>query len=374
MLNFFQLILIYAGIYAIMAIGQNCITGYTGMLSLCHAGFFCIGSYATAIVCKTFGLSFWLSLPVAAVAAGLIGLLIGVPTLRLKGDYLCIATLGLGEIIRNVATNLNPVGYNSIPRASLFGYQFASRNKVAFILLIWAFVLIFYILFQQLAHSRLGRAMIAVREDEVAAQSNGINVTKYKISSFVLGAAVGGIAGCLQTAYTLTVQPGSYTFMVSVMVLCTVVLGGMGLVLLHSAHASKIFARLLGTRTTALTWHEDAERQRVFTVLPSHPISAGLPPYFDIAEDESYGEYFDIPQPDELVFITVSEGMDALRSGCCFYRGKGRIFYFSSGHETYPVYYQKEVQKVILNAVRWAAPDSHAAWPIRTIEKRRNEI
>ena len=139
MLNFFQLILIYAGIYAIMAIGQNCITGYTGMLSLCHAGFFCIGSYATAIVCKTFGLSFWLSLPVAAVAAGLIGLLIGVPTLRLKGDYLCIATLGLGEIIRNVATNLNPVGYNSIPRASLFGYQFASRNKVAFILLIWAF-------------------------------------------------------------------------------------------------------------------------------------------------------------------------------------------------------------------------------------------
>ncbi len=228
MLNFFQLILIYAGIYAIMAIGQNCITGYTGMLSLCHAGFFCIGSYATAIMCKTFGFSFWLSLPVAAVATGLVGLLIGIPTLRLKGDYLCIATLGLGEIIRNVATNLNPVGYSQIPRASLFGYEFASRYKVPFILLIWAFVIIFYILFQQLAHSRLGRAMVAVREDEVAAQSNGINVTKYKISSFVLGAAVGGIAGCLQTAYTLTVQPGSYTFMVSVMVLCTVVLGGMG--------------------------------------------------------------------------------------------------------------------------------------------------
>ena len=172
MLNFFQLILIYAGVYAIMAIGQNCITGYTGMLSLCHAGFFCIGSYATAIMCKIFGLSFWLSLPAAAIVSGIIGFLIGVPTLRLKGDYLCIATLGLGEIIRNVATNLNPVGYNSIPRATLFGYQFASRNKVAFIILIWAFVLIFYILFQQLAHSRLGRAMIAVREDEVAAQSS----------------------------------------------------------------------------------------------------------------------------------------------------------------------------------------------------------
>ena len=113
MLNFFQLILIYAGIYAIMAIGQNCITGYTGMLSLCHAGFFCIGSYATAIICKVCGLSFWLSIPVAAIVAGLVGLVIGIPTLRLKGDYLCIATLGLGEIIRNVATNLNPVGSHS---------------------------------------------------------------------------------------------------------------------------------------------------------------------------------------------------------------------------------------------------------------------
>ena len=228
MLNFFQLILIYAGVYAIMAIGQNCITGYTGMLSLCHAGFFCIGSYATAIMCKIFGLSFWLSLPAAAIVSGIIGFLIGVPTLRLKGDYLCIATLGLGEIIRNVATNLNPVGISQIPRAELFGYVFMSRNKWAFIILIWAFVLIFYLLFQRLLHSRIGRAMTAVREDEVAAASNGIDVTKYKIVSFVLGAAVGGIAGCFQTAYTLTVSPVSYTFMVSVMVLCTVVLGGMG--------------------------------------------------------------------------------------------------------------------------------------------------
>ena len=228
MLNFFQLILIYAGVYAIMAIGQNCITGYTGMLSLCHAGFFCVGSYATAIICKVLGFSFWLSLPVAAIISGVIGFLIGVPTLRLKGDYLCIATLGLGEIIRNVATNLNPVGISQIPRAELFGYVFMSRNKWAFIILIWAFVLIFYLLFQRLLHSRIGRAMTAVREDEVAAASNGIDVTKYKIVSFVLGAAVGGIAGCFQTAYTLTVSPASYTFMVSVMVLCTVVLGGMG--------------------------------------------------------------------------------------------------------------------------------------------------
>ena len=228
MLNFFLLIIIYAGIYALMAIGQNCITGNTGMLSLCHAGFFCIGSYATAIMCKTFGLPFWFSLPVAAIISGFVGFLIGVPTLRLKGDYLCIATLGLGEIIRNIATNINPVGMMSVPRAELFGYQFSSRNKFTFILLIWFFVAVAYILFRQLAHSRIGRAMIAVREDEVAAQSNGINVTKYKIGAFILGAGVGGTAGCFATAYTLTVQPSSFTFMVSVMVLCMVVLGGMG--------------------------------------------------------------------------------------------------------------------------------------------------
>ncbi len=228
MVNFMLLIIIYAGIYALMAIGQNCITGYTGMLSLCHAGFFCIGSFATAIMCKTYGFSFWASLPVAAVLAALVGLLIGIPTLRLKGDYLCIATLALGEIIRTAATNANPVGYQAVPRATLFGYQFNARHKGPFIILVWAFVLLFYILFKQLSHSRLGRAMAAVREDEVAAQSNGINVTCYKIGAFALGASTGGVAGCLMTAYTQTVNPSSFTFMVSVMVLCMVVLGGMG--------------------------------------------------------------------------------------------------------------------------------------------------
>ncbi len=228
MLNFLQLIIIYSGIYAIMALGQNCITGYTGMLSLCHAGFFCLGSYSTAIICKVAGLPFWASIPVAMIVCAFVGFLIGVPTLRLKGDYLCIATLGLGEIIRNIATNLNPVGFNQIPRAELLGYTFTSRNKLGFIILVWVSVLILYLFFQRLLHSRIGRAMTAVREDEVAAASNGIDVTKYKIISFMIGAAVGGVAGCLQTAYTLTVAPASFTFMVSVMVLCTVVLGGMG--------------------------------------------------------------------------------------------------------------------------------------------------
>ena len=142
------------------------------------------------------------------------------------------------------------------------------------------------------------------------------------------------------------------------------VLEGMGLILLHSAHASKIFARLMGTRTQCLRWRENDEWQRVWTVMPGHPIAQGLPKeYFVIPRDETYGEYFEIPQPDEQVFLTTAQGGEVLRSGCCWYRGQGRVFYFSSGHETYPVYYQEEIQAILLNAVRWAAASSRPAWP-----------
>lgn len=133
------------------------------------------------------------------------------------------------------------------------------------------------------------------------------------------------------------------------------VLEGMGLVLLHSAHASKIFSRLMGTRTNLLNWHEDGEGQRVWIVNPAHEIVKGLDVQsFTIPEDETYCEYFHIPQPEEQVLLTTSESGDVFRSGCCWTRGKGKIFYFSAGHETYPVFYQKEVVQIILNAVRWA--------------------
>ena len=132
------------------------------------------------------------------------------------------------------------------------------------------------------------------------------------------------------------------------------VLEGMGLVVLHSAHASKIFSRLMGTRTQSLRWRENDERQRYWIVNPAHPVAEGLDgEYFDIPMDETYGEYFEIPQPDEQVFITASAGGEIVRSGCCWTRGLGRIFYFQAGHETYPVYMQKEVQTVVTNAVRW---------------------
>jgi trehalose utilization protein len=132
------------------------------------------------------------------------------------------------------------------------------------------------------------------------------------------------------------------------------VLGGMGLVVLHSGHFSKPFRRLMGT-TCDLRWRHD-ERETVWTVAPGHPIAAGVPESFVIPEQEMYGEFFDVPAPEELVFISSFTGGEVFRSGCCWTRGRGRIFYFSPGHETNPVYHQPEVRRVLVNAVRWASP------------------
>lgn len=233
MFNFILLILIYTAIFALMAIGQNLITGYVGLLSLTQAGFFAIGSYVTAILSVTYGWNFWLTIPLAALISAFFGLLIGLPTLRLKGDYLAIATLGFGEIVRNILNNWDsltngPMGIQRIPMISLFGIQISPYKKWGFLVLVWIFVLVAYFLFDRLAKSRLGRALEAVREDEIAASSMGINVTRYKVWAFILGAAVAGVAGSLQAEFILSVTPGAFTFMVSIMVLCMVVLGGMG--------------------------------------------------------------------------------------------------------------------------------------------------
>jgi trehalose utilization protein len=134
------------------------------------------------------------------------------------------------------------------------------------------------------------------------------------------------------------------------------VLGGMGLVVLHSAHNSKIFKRLMGT-TCMLRWREAAERERVWIVDPSHPIVSGIADeFFEIERSEMYGEHFDIPQPDELFAISWFEGGEVFRSGCTWRRGKGKVAYFSPGHETFPIYKNENVQRIIANAVQWAAP------------------
>ena len=133
------------------------------------------------------------------------------------------------------------------------------------------------------------------------------------------------------------------------------VLEGMGLIVLHSGHFSKIFRNLMGT-SCDLKWREAGEKERIWVVEPGHPIAAGLPEWFEIPNTEMYGERFDIPAPDTLVFISWFPGGEVFRSGCCYLRGRGRVFYFRPGHETFPIYHQPEVLRVISNAVRWAAP------------------
>ena len=133
------------------------------------------------------------------------------------------------------------------------------------------------------------------------------------------------------------------------------VLDGMGLIVLHSGHFSKIFKTLMGT-TCDLKWRESGDRERLWVVAPGHPITEGIGDYIQLEHEEMYGEPFGIPEPDELVFVSWFTGGEVFRSGCCYTRGQGKIFYFRPGHETIPTYHNAEVQRVISNAIRWAAP------------------
>jgi trehalose utilization protein len=133
------------------------------------------------------------------------------------------------------------------------------------------------------------------------------------------------------------------------------VLGGMGLVVLHSGHYAKPFRRLLGT-SCSLRWRSEGERELVWTVAPAHPIAAGVPHPLVLDRHEMYGEPFDIPAPDELVFVSSFAGGEVFRGGACFTRGSGRIFYFSPGDQEYPIYHPPDVRRVLANAVRWVAP------------------
>ena len=138
------------------------------------------------------------------------------------------------------------------------------------------------------------------------------------------------------------------------------VLNGMGLIVLHSGHFSKIFRRMMGT-SCILTWREAGENERLWVTQPGHPIAEGLPEYFELKHEEMYGEFFDIPHPEAQVFVSWFKGGEIFRSGCCWTRGKGKIFYFRPGHETHPTYYDKNVQRVIRNAALWAAPVKNSA-------------
>ena len=146
------------------------------------------------------------------------------------------------------------------------------------------------------------------------------------------------------------------------------VLAGMGLIVLHSGHHSKIFKALMGT-TCNLRWR-DADRERIWTVNPAHPIAQGIPAHFSIPVEEMYGEQFDIPAPEELVFLGWFAGGEVFRSGCCWQRGLGKIFYFQPGHESNPTFHNEYVQRIIINAVRWAAPLTLPKEPVPCVHQK----
>ena len=216
---FWQLNIILICINIILASSLNLINGFTGQFSIGHAGFMAVGAYVAAIMTVKQDLPLVVALILAFVAAGFLGFLIGMPTLRLTGDYLAIATLGLGEIIRVCILNIDYVGgasgFMGIPRLTTFP---------------WAFGLMFLTLFviKNIVNSAPGRACIAIRENEIAAETMGINTTKYKVLAFMIGAGFAGLAGGLFSHYFYIAHPSSFTYMQSFIFLVMVVLGGLG--------------------------------------------------------------------------------------------------------------------------------------------------
>ena len=216
---FWQLNLIFAGINIILAASLNLINGYTGQFSLGHAGFMAVGAYVGVVLTTNFHAAFPIALLAGGVAAGLLGALIGLPTLRLRGDYLAIATLGLGEIVRIVIINVPYVG----GAAGFKGIQhLTSFTWVFFLMLVTLFII------KNFVNSRHGRACLAIRENEIAAESMGVNTTVYKVLAFTIGAFFAGVAGVLFGHNMYILSPASFTFMQSFNILIMVVMGGLG--------------------------------------------------------------------------------------------------------------------------------------------------
>ncbi len=217
--SFWKLNILIIGINIIMAASLNLINGYTGQFSLGHAGFMAVGAYVSVVLTANFHLPFIVALLAGGAAAGALGCLIGLPTLRLSGDYLAIATLGLSEIIRIVLMNIQYVGgaagFSGIPHLTTFPWVFFSLLATLFII-------------KNFVNSTHGRACIAIRENEIAAEAMGVNTTKYKVMAFTIGAAFAGIAGGLFAHVFYIITPLSFTFMQSFNYLIMVVLGGLG--------------------------------------------------------------------------------------------------------------------------------------------------
>ena len=239
-------------IYVMLGLSLNIVVGYAGLLDLGHVAFYAVGAYCYAILAQ-YGVGFWTTLPIAALLTGTLGLLLGFPVLRLRGDYLAIVTLGFGEIIRILLNNLDsltngPKGINNIPKPGLFnivftrkggagetpfhelvGIPFSTEQRGIFLyLIILGLCLLTLWVINRLLRMPIGRAWEALREDEIACRSLGVNTTGIKLSAFAIGAAFAGLAGAFYAAFQGSVTPDSFTFWESAIMLAIVVLGGMG--------------------------------------------------------------------------------------------------------------------------------------------------
>jgi branched-chain amino acid transport system permease protein len=227
-------IMISALTYVMLGLGLNIVVGLAGLLDLGFVAFYAIGAYAYALLNLHFGLGFWVVLPMAAFLGTFAGILLGFPVLRLRGDYLAIVTLGFGEIIRLVLENWGsfthgPSGISNIPRPGFFGIEFGLLGGIVFMYyLMIGLVILTIVVVSRLKYSRVGRAWMALREDEIACQAMGIDKTKTKLMAFALGATWAAMAGVVFAAKTSFINPASFTFMESAMILSIVVLGGMG--------------------------------------------------------------------------------------------------------------------------------------------------
>ena len=227
-------IMITGLIYVMLGLGLNIVVGLAGLLDLGYVAFYAVGAYSYALLNHHFGIGFWAALPIGAGVGVLFGILLGFPVLRLRGDYLAIVTLGFGEIIRLILENWNefsfgPSGIANIPRPSLFSIQLSLHNATIYLYyLMILFVLFTIFVVNRLQDSRIGRAWIALREDEVACEAMGVDRRKTKLTAFALGATWAGMAGVIFAAKTTFINPASFTIWESIIILCIVVLGGMG--------------------------------------------------------------------------------------------------------------------------------------------------